>query len=73
LFSLERLKTQVQLERVIALASHSNIEIETHPVNPEEYKVLADKDTLFLEGKLMIAHGYILQRWSGVRDARGSV
>jgi hypothetical protein len=73
LFSLPQLKTRVQLERVIALAGHSSVEIETHPVNCDEYDILADKNTLFPVGRLMVARGYNLGNRKGVPNAEAIV
>jgi predicted glycoside hydrolase/deacetylase ChbG (UPF0249 family) len=73
LFSLPQLKTRVQLERVIALAGHSSVEIETHPVNCDEYDILADKNTLFPVGRLMVARGYNLGSRKGVPNAEAIV
>lgn len=73
LFSLPQLTTQVQVLRVIALASHASVEIETHPVDKEEYGVLAERDTSVLGGKLAVARGYCLERRNAVRDAAAIV
>jgi chitin disaccharide deacetylase len=40
-FSLKPLEPSARLERIFSLASQFIIEVETHPVNPEEYRFLA--------------------------------
>jgi hypothetical protein len=39
-FSLEDLLRQDRLGEVVALAKDSVVEVETHPVNPDEYSFL---------------------------------
>jgi hypothetical protein len=41
LFSLQPLDPPARLQRILALANDSVVEVETHPVNPEEYRFLA--------------------------------
>jgi hypothetical protein len=40
-FSLAPLDVPGRIEKMFALASKFTIEVETHPVSPEEYKFLA--------------------------------
>jgi YdjC-like protein len=40
-FSLQPLEPAERLERIFAVARQSVVEVETHPVNPEEYQFLA--------------------------------
>ena len=60
LFSLTQLKSRDRLERVLKLASYFNVEIETHPVNSEEYSVLVNGEINSPIGKARIARGYRL-------------
>src|ERR1039457_7170279 len=39
-FSLPPLCPPSRLERIFSLARHSAVEVETHPINPEEYRYL---------------------------------
>ena len=41
-FSLPPLEPVGRLDRIFALASHSVVEVESHPVNPEEYRFLTE-------------------------------
>jgi hypothetical protein len=40
-FCLVPLEPQERLRRIFSLARHFVVEIETHPVNPDEYRYLA--------------------------------
>jgi hypothetical protein len=42
LFSLLPLESRSRLERISSLACNSVVELETHPVNPEEYRFLTE-------------------------------
>jgi chitin disaccharide deacetylase len=45
-FSLPPLQPASRLQRIFSLASHFVIEIETHPINPEEYRYLTQGEIL---------------------------
>lgn len=49
-FSLPPLNPPSRLERIFSLASEFTVEVETHPVNPEEYRFLAGGEILRLTG-----------------------
>ncbi|MGA3316335.1 MAG: ChbG/HpnK family deacetylase [Candidatus Korobacteraceae bacterium] len=54
-FSLEPLEPLDRLERIFALADQFVIEVETHPINPAEYRFLSDGEILRLAGDRPIA------------------
>ena len=49
-----------RMRRISELASSFNVEIETHPVKPEEYKFLLDGELNRLSGGVLIARRYLL-------------
>jgi len=49
-FSLPPLSLPSRVERIFSLASEFTVEVETHPVNPEEYRFLAGGEILRLAG-----------------------
>ncbi|MGC2196217.1 MAG: ChbG/HpnK family deacetylase [Terriglobales bacterium] len=51
-FSLPPLAPPGRLQGILALARHSLVELETHPVNPEEYRFLAHGEIFRLCGEL---------------------
>lgn len=59
-FSLPPLEPAQRLERIVGLAKRAIVEVETHPVNPDEYKFLIDGRMLNLIGDVSIASGYRL-------------
>jgi len=59
-FSLPPLEPASRLERIFALARNSSVEVETHPVNPEEYKFLTGGAVLCWSKECQIARGYTL-------------
>jgi hypothetical protein len=59
-FSLVPLGPLSRLRRIIALAREFSVEVETHPVNPEEYKFLAGGEICRCAGDLPIAPNYAI-------------
>jgi hypothetical protein len=55
LFSLAPLQPRGRLERIFSLARRHVIEVETHPVQPEEYQFLAGGEIFRWTGDLRIA------------------
>jgi hypothetical protein len=55
LFSLAPLDPPVRLQRIFSLAHHSVVEVETHPINADEYRFLAGGEIFRLTGDLPIA------------------
>jgi chitin disaccharide deacetylase len=55
LFSLPPLEPQGRLERILSLARQSVVEVETHPVNAEEYRFLTAGEILRWTGDFPIA------------------
>jgi hypothetical protein len=46
LFSLAPVEPADRLQRIVSLARHAVVELETHPVNPDEYRFLTRGETL---------------------------
>ncbi len=47
-----------RLQRIVALAQHSVVELETHPVNAEEYRLLMSGDILSERAGAPLAHAF---------------
>jgi hypothetical protein len=60
-FSLSPLGRRGRLERVFGYARHSVVEIETHPINPDEYRFLTTGELFQWAGDTPIASGYMMQ------------
>jgi hypothetical protein len=67
LFSLVPLNPRSRLERIVGLASRFNVEVETHPVNAEEYEFLVGGGLMCYAEDVVVARRYLLQ--PGVRCA----
>jgi len=59
-FSLTPIHPRARLEKIIALARRFSVEVETHPVNADEYKFLIDGELTNHSGNVMVARGYCL-------------
>jgi hypothetical protein len=59
-FSLPPIDPPGRLEKIFGLATHATVEIETHPVNAEEYRFLTGGELLRRKGSVGIARGYVL-------------
>ena len=57
-FPLIPLEPRARLQQIFALAGRSVVEVETHPVNPEEYRFLAGGEIFRLAGNSAIANRY---------------
>jgi hypothetical protein len=57
-FSLLPLEPENRLQRVFSLAREFVVEVETHPVSPEEYRFLADGEIFRWTGDVPIAPSY---------------
>lgn len=57
-FDLRPLEDTARLEKICALATRSNVEVETHPAREDEYKFLMSGGLMGLAG---IARGYVLR------------
>jgi chitin disaccharide deacetylase len=58
-FSLPPLERS-RLGRILSLATHSSVEVETHPVNKDEYRFLCSKDFVDLLTNIELSSGYHL-------------
>jgi predicted glycoside hydrolase/deacetylase ChbG (UPF0249 family) len=59
-FSLPPLEPTERLRRIFALARKGAVEVETHPVNPEEYRFLMGGGIQQFLGSVQIARGFNL-------------
>lgn len=57
-FSLTPLEPQSRIDEIFSIAQRSVVEVETHPVNPEEYGFLTSGEILRRTGDLQIARGF---------------
>jgi len=58
-FSLPPLEPGERLRRIFALARTATVEVETHPVNPEEYRFLTGGGIRQFLGNVPIARGFV--------------
>jgi chitin disaccharide deacetylase len=59
-FSLPPLNPRARLEKILSLARCFSVEVETHPVNADEYKFLMDGELTDRTDKVTVARGYCL-------------
>jgi predicted glycoside hydrolase/deacetylase ChbG (UPF0249 family) len=64
-FSLPPLEPQNRLERIIALARKFEVEVETHPVNTDEYRFLTGEGVDRWAGTVQIAANFIVRLREG--------
>jgi glycosyltransferase involved in cell wall biosynthesis/predicted glycoside hydrolase/deacetylase ChbG (UPF0249 family) len=72
LFNLVPLEDANRLRRIIELARHSNVEVETHPAVPDEYDFLMRGDLQRLAEDVAILRGYQLRSRHGA-DTQSAV
>jgi hypothetical protein len=60
-FSLPPLEPESRLQSIFNLARRSNVEIENHPIVPEEYRFLTGGGLFRLLGESGVANGYTLR------------
>ena len=60
-FSLPPLQPRSRLERIFSLARQFVVEVETHPINPEEHQFLAEGEILRWVGEGGIAPRYVVR------------
>src|SRR5579863_1672536 len=63
-FSLPPMDPPGRLSEIFSIARRSIVELETHPVNPEEYKFLTSAEILRRADDLRIARSYDHPTWS---------
>jgi hypothetical protein len=61
-FSLPPLQPPGRLQRIFSLARHSVVELETHPIKPEEYRFLAGGEIFSSTGDCPIATSFRVPR-----------
>lgn len=59
-FSLPPLEPQSRIDEILSFARRSSVEVETHPVNPQEYRFLTSGEILRRTGDLEIARGFTI-------------
>lgn len=59
-FALTPLEPVARLKRIFSLCSQFVVELETHPVEPEEYRFLTSEEAFTQIGNLQIAHRFEL-------------
>jgi predicted glycoside hydrolase/deacetylase ChbG (UPF0249 family) len=59
-FSLAPLQPVERLQRVFALASQTAVEVETHPINPDEHRFLAGGEIFRWMGDIQVASRFAL-------------
>jgi hypothetical protein len=69
-FSLSPLVPPERLQRIFSLARQFVVEVETHPVVPEEHRFLADGDLLRCAGELTIIPASAVRERAGPRRTR---
>jgi predicted glycoside hydrolase/deacetylase ChbG (UPF0249 family) len=57
-FSLPPLEPQSRIDEMFSIARRAIVEVETHPVNPEEYRFLTSGEILHRTRGLQIARGF---------------
>jgi predicted glycoside hydrolase/deacetylase ChbG (UPF0249 family) len=60
-FSLTPLQPESRLQRIFSLAQQFVVEVETHPVSPEEYRFLTGGEIFRLTGHVQIAPRYMTE------------
>jgi chitin disaccharide deacetylase len=61
-FSLTPLEPVDRLRHIFSLAQQFAVEVETHPVNPQEYQLLVEGRIFRLAERVQIAHGFVLPK-----------
>jgi predicted glycoside hydrolase/deacetylase ChbG (UPF0249 family) len=59
-YSLAPINPPARLLEILAQATQSSVEVETHPVNNDEYEFLAGGALMHMAGRIGIARGYKL-------------
>jgi hypothetical protein len=70
-FPLPPLEPRSRLENFFALANRFNVEVETHPVVPEEYEFLVHGKLFCYAGKTGVASRYVLRSCGGAAEEGG--
>ena len=65
--SLPPLDPPSRLEAIMSLARKFTVEVETHPIDPEEYKFLAGGEIFRLAGGVPVSPRYLVKGWPGVK------
>jgi hypothetical protein len=68
-FSLPPFEPPDRLQRIFSLARQYVVEVETHPVNPEEYEFLAGGEIYRRAGNLRVARRFGSDGWPQTRNS----
>lgn len=60
-FSLPPLQPPSRLEKIFTLALRANVEAETHPIHPDEYRFLMGEEAIRHTGAVAVLQGYRLR------------
>lgn len=72
LFSLPPLESHDHLERVLSLARQFVVEVETHPVNADEYRFLTTGEVLRWTGDCPIAPHFVVPRGESNKNGKAA-
>ena len=59
-FSLPPLEPQSRIDEIVSITRRSSVELEAHPINPQEYRYLTSGEILRRTGDLEIARGFTI-------------
>jgi hypothetical protein len=59
-FSLPPMEPSARLEQIFSLARQFVVEVETHPINPDEFRFLADGELFGRTGGIPVASGFVV-------------
>ena len=68
-FSLVPVKPPGRLKSIFALGAYANVEVETHPIDDEDYTFLRGKEFDRFAGEVSVTRGYVLRSF-GAREGR---
>ncbi len=71
-FSIAPVEPYARIERIVALARHHAVEVETHPAIPEEFQFLMNGGLAHCLGNVAVARGYRLPEASD-RPGKGGL
>lgn len=71
-FSLPPFEPQLRLERILAVARQSVVELETHPVNQDEYRFLMEDGVLRWTGNIPISPHFAMDGFEAIENGTSS-
>lgn len=70
-FALEPINPQSRLKEIFALADRYRIEVETHPIDQQEFEFLTEGGLMDCKGKVEVARGYFSKIGGAGSNAEG--